>query len=125
MWIQFVIHQSILCHKQSLPTMTDKYLTVISQSLQKTFLRWAHDESGHQGIDWTLSRLLDIAYWVDMSKSMVRHCTFCVKYQRSKAPPTNPAPLQPINATQPWEMVAVDVLKVLALTKGNQYLLVI
>ena len=60
-----------------------------------------------------------------MSKSVVRHCTFCVKCQQSKAPPTNPAPLQPIIATQPWEMVAVDVLKVPTSIKGNQYLLVV
>ena len=125
LWTQLVIHQSILCRKQSSPTMTDKYLIVVPQSLQKTFLRLAHDESGHQGIDRTLSRLLDIAYWVGMSKSVVRHCTFCVKCQQSKAPPTNPAPLQPIIATQPWEMVAVDVLKVPTSIKGNQYLLVV
>ena len=54
-WTQLVIHQSILCHKQSSPTITDKYLIVVPQSLQKTFLRLAHDESGHQGIDRTLS----------------------------------------------------------------------
>ena len=124
-WPQLVIHQSILCRKQSSPTMNDKYLIVVPQSLQKTFLRLAHDESGHQGIDRTLSRLLDIAYWVGISKSVVRHCTFCVKCQLSKAPLTNPAPLQPIIATQPWEMVAVDVLKVPTSTKGNQYLLVV
>ena len=44
--------------------------------------------------------------------------------QLSKAPPTNPAPLQPIITTQHWEMVAVDVLKVPTSTKGNQYFLV-
>ena len=72
----------------------------------------------NQGIDRTLSisRLLDVG-----SKSVVCHCTFCVKCQLSKAPSTNPAPLQPIIATQPWEMVAVDVLKVPISTKGNQY----
>ena len=48
-----------------------------------------------------------------------------MKCQLSKAPLTNPAPLQPIIVTQPWEMVAVDVLKVPTSTKGNQYLLVV
>ena len=32
---------------------------------------------------------------------------------------------QSITTTQPWEMVAVDVLKVPTSTKGNQYLLVV
>ena len=84
-----------------------------------------HDKSGHQGIDRTLSRLLDIACWVGISKSVVRHCTFCVKCQLSKAPPSKPAPLQPVIATRPWEMVAVDVPKVPTSAKGNQYLLVV
>ena len=45
--------------------------------------------------------------------------------QKAKAPLIQPVPLQPVLATQPWELVAVDVLKVPLSTKGNQYLLVI
>ena len=48
-----------------------------------------------------------------------------MKCQLSKAPPSKPAPLQPVIATRPWEMVAVDVLKVPTSAKGNQYLLVV
>ena len=84
----------------------------------------AHDQSGHQGVDRTLSRLSDSTYWVGISRSVTRHCKFCVKCQLSKAPLPQPAPLQPVIATRPWKMVAIDILKVPTSTKGNQYLLV-
>jgi len=41
-----------------------------------------------------------------------------VTRQKAKAP-------QPVLATWPWKLVAIDVLKVSISTRGNQYLLVI
>jgi len=35
------------------------------------------------------------------------------------------APLQPVIASKPWELVAVDILKVPMSVEGNQYLLVV
>ena len=40
------------------------------------------------------------------------YCTCCFKCQVTKAPEQSPAPLQPVIATKPWELVAVDALKV-------------
>ena len=101
-----------------------KYLIIVPHLLQKLFLKFTHENSGHQGVEQTLSRLSDVAYWVGMAKSVVHHCKICVKCQLSKAPLPKPIPLQPVLATRPWEMVAVDILKVPTSTKGNQYLLV-
>ena len=60
-----------------------------------------------------------------MGKEVVRHCTHCYKCQVSKAPPCRPAPLQPVISSKPWELVAVDILKVPRSAEGNQYLLVV
>ena len=66
-----------------------------------------------------------VAYWVGMAKDVGYYCNHCTKCQIAKAPPNQPAPLQPIVASRPWEMVAVDILKVPISNRGNQYLLVI
>ena len=124
-WSQLTLQQSVLCRKVISPTMTDpKHLIIVPNSLQSLFLQFTHEDSGHQGIERTLSRLTDVAYWVGMARSVTHHCKVCIKCQFSKAAPPKPVPLQPIVATRPWEMVGVDILKVPMSTKGNQYLLV-
>ena len=72
-----------------------------------------------------MARLSEIAYWVGMAKNVGYCCNHCTTCQITKAPASQPAPLQPIVASRPWEMVAVDILKVTMSSRGNQYLLVI
>ena len=67
---------------------------------------------------------MENAYWVGMAKDIGRHCRHCVRCQVSNAQATKPAPLQPVIASRPWEMVAVDILKVPPSQQGNQYILV-
>ena len=71
-----------------------------------------------------MGRLSERAYWVGMGRDVADHCGHCAKCQIAKAPRNKPAPLQPVIACRPWEMVAVDILKVPMSTEGNQYLLV-
>ena len=106
------------------PTMVEeKHLIAVPQSLKRTFLAIAHNHSGYQGISRTLSSLLEIAYCVDMSSDIAR-CNYCATCQATKALPNHPAPLQPVIASRPWELVAVDILKVPMSAHGNQYILV-
>ena len=122
LWSQLTMHQSILCRKIKSPSMIDsQLLIVVPCSLQELFLKLAHEDSGHQGVDHTMS---SITYCIGMGKRVADQCKFCVKCQMCKAPAPKPAPLQPVLATRPWEMVAVDVLKVPVSTNGNRYLLV-
>ena len=126
LWPQLCIHNSVLCRRSKSPTMVDeKYLIVVLQSLKKTFLAIAHNQSGHQGISHTLSSLLEIAYWVGMSSDVTRYCKYCATCQTTKALPNHPAPLWPVIASRPWELVAIDILiKVPMSAQGNQYILV-
>ena len=59
-----------------------------------------------------------------MGRRVTDHCKFCVKHQFCKVSAPKPVSLQPVIATRPWEMVAVDVVKVPVSTNGNRYLLV-
>ena len=103
----------------------DWLLIVVPTSLQREFLQTAHDKAGHQRTDQTMARLTDVAYWVGMAKDIGYYCNHCTTCQITKAPANQPAPLQPIVTSWPWEMVVVDILKVPMSSKGSQYLLVI
>ena len=72
----------------------------------------------------TFDRLSQAAYWVGMAKAVSRYCSHCFNCQTAKAQPHTPVPLQPVIASRPWELVAVDVLKVPMSQYGNQYILV-
>ena len=124
-WRQLVLHETVLCRKVKSPTMAEeKFLIVVPASLRKLFLSNAHDKAAHQGADRTLSQLSQTAYWVGMAKDTIRYCSLCSTCQINKSLPAQPAPLQPIIASRPWELVAVDVLKVPQSSQGNQYILV-
>ena len=60
-----------------------------------------------------------------MAKDVICHRSLCSKCQFTKSLPAHPAPLQPIIASRPWELVAVDILKVPQSAQGNQYILVV
>ena len=126
LWSRLVLHESVICRKVNSPSMSEERLLImVPKSQRKTFLNIAHDDSGHQGVDRTMARLSEIAYWVGMGKDVEYHCIHCFKCQITKAPAQQPAPLQPIIASRPWELVAVDILKVPMSVRGNQYLLVV
>ena len=124
-WSQLTLHETVLCRKVKSPIMSEqKLLIVVPSSLHKEFLAISHDKAGNQGTDRTFSQLSQIAYWVGMGKDATRYCSHCTRYQYAKSPPNQPAPLQPVIASRPWELVAVDILKVPMSSQGNQYILV-
>ena len=125
LWSQLTLHESVICRRMKSPCMTEeKLLIVVPKSQRKSFLNMAHN-SGHQRIDRTMARLSEIAYRVGMGKDVVHYCTHYFRCQITKAPAPKPAPLQLVITSKPWEFVAVDILKVPMLTRGNQYLLVV
>ena len=128
MWPQLTLVDGIVCRKYS-PGPTSDTITVpiLPPSLQLDALYRSHDApaAGHQGIEKTLERLRQKAYWVNMSQDVEKHCRQCQKCQRSKLPSPTRAPLVSVPIGKPWEMVAVDILEVPISYKGNRYLLVI
>jgi len=58
LWSQLLLQDLVVFRKVQSPSMSDtKLLIVVPPSHRKAFLTTAHEESGHQGIDCTLSRL--------------------------------------------------------------------
>ena len=125
-WSQLTLHQSVLYRKVKTPTMpSEKLLLVVPTSLRRQLLKNAHDKAGHQGAERTMARLSEGAYWVGIGKDVHNYCTHCVTCQHTKAVSTQPAPLHPVVASRPWELVAVDILKVPMSHQGHQYMLVV
>ena len=60
-----------------------------------------------------------------MAKDIDLHCRECLECQKSKLPLPSKAPMVNMPVGQPWQMIAVDVLKVPPSTRNNRYLLVI
>ena len=81
--------------------------------------------AGHLGADKTLDRLRQVAYWVNMSRDVERHCRECVTCQRSELPLPQHAPMNNIPVGRPWEVVAADILEVPLSANNNCYLLVV
>ena len=128
LWKQLVIIDGVLCRQYS-PNPLDQMVTVpiLPPSFQKEALIRNHNAptAGHQGVAKTFERLCREAYWVDMAKHVEQHCRECTVCQQSKLSMPQRAPLQNITIGRPWQMVAVDVLKVPLSTNNNQYLLVL
>lgn len=125
LWSQLTLHDSVLYCKVKTPTMEEeKLLLIVPTSLQKQLLQDVHDKAGHQGAERTMTWLSEAAYWVGIGKDTNKYCNSCVTSQRTKAASRHPAPPQPVVASRPWELVAVDILKVPMSHKGNQYMLV-
>ena len=117
---QLKLIRSVLYRKPILDNSAErkpKFQLILPSHLTTSALKGYHNQVGHQGIVRTLSLLRERYYWPCMHKE----ATFYVnKYQnclKRKATP-DVAPLQPIVANQPMELVHMDFLSIDP-SKGN------
>ena len=101
---------------------------VIPKAMRMEVLEELHGgiSGGHLGEDKTLQKLKQRFYWPGHWQSVREWCRNCVSCSRRKNPtPKNKAPLQPVLAGCPMQIVAVDILGPLPQTNsGNKYILV-
>ena len=77
---------------------------ILPLHLTKKVLNSCHDQVGHQGIVRTFSQLRERFYWPGMHKQATLYVNKCQNCLKRKAIP-DVAPLQPIIASQPMELV--------------------
>ena len=85
----------------------DLLLFIVPKVHQTATLNGCHQNTGHQGHDHTLSLLKEHFWWPGMAKQMrqvIKACTRCLQYDGS----TSKAPLGPIVATTPLDLLHVD-----------------
>ena len=78
-----------------------------------------HRDAGHQGCDHTLSLLPEHFWWPGMAKQMrqvIRACKCCLLYEGG----TPKAPLCPIVATAPLDLLLVDFTSIKTTLELNQ-----
>ena len=99
---------------------------IVPTSLQGQFPFENHNSAtaGHQGPVNILQRLLQEGHWVNIAKGVDCDCNECLEYQTSKLIQPIKAPILNMPVGQPWQMKAVDVLKIPPSTHNNRYLLV-
>ena len=94
-------------------------LFVVPKAHQTAALNGCHQDVGHQGCDHTLSLLQECFWWPGMTKQMrqtIRACTHCLQYEGGLPK----APLCPIMATAPLDLLHVDFTSIETTLELNQ-----
>ena len=94
-----------------------RFQLILSQHLTTRALKDCHDQVGYQGVVRTLSLLRKRFYWPGMHRETTIYVGKCQNCLKRKAT-SDVAPLQPIVANQPMELVHMDFLSIEP-SKGN------
>ena len=97
----------------------DLLLFVVQKMHWTATLNGCHQDTGHQGHDRTLSLLQECFSWPGMAKQMrqvIRACKCCLQYEGG----TPKAPLCPIVATAPLDLLHVDFTSIETTLELNQ-----
>ena len=127
LWSQLKMVDDVLC-REYCPGPTSEKMTVpvLPANLRCAALSRCHDApgAGHLGSEKTLERLRMQAYWVGMAQDVEQYCQECYTCQKAKPPLPQRSPMVNVPVGRPWQMVAIDILKVPLSSNNNQYLLV-
>ena len=97
----------------------DLLLFVVPKMHQTATLNGCHKDTGHQGSDHTLSLLQEHFWWPGMAKQMrqvIKTSKHCLQYEGG----TPKAPLCPIVATAPLDLLHVDFTSIETMMELNQ-----
>ena len=128
LWSQLVLSEGVVYRRYAIGPCEDVIqVPLIPHTMLEKALRSCHSApgAGHQGVEKTLARLRQEAFWPNMHNEVKEFCKNCVLCQRSKLPNPTPAPLTSMPIGRSWEMIAVDILEVPMSTNGNRYLMVV
>jgi len=105
----------------------DKLLFRMPRSMRKSILVSAHDLSGHQSVDKTVSHILQDYWFPGMRRYVKQHVHMCLKCLMMKAPRgKRPGLLHPMPiGRRPFEIVHADHIgPFVTCHKGNKFVLV-
>ena len=97
----------------------DLLLFIVLKVHQTATLNGCHQDAGHQGCDNTLSLLQEHFWWPGIAKQMrqvIRAYTCCLQYEGG----TPKAPLCPIVATAPLDLLHIDFTSIETTLEINQ-----
>ncbi|MEM7347030.1 MAG: RNase H-like domain-containing protein, partial [Chloroflexota bacterium] len=99
-----------------------RVVTVTPRDQQDAAIDWAH-EQGHFGVDKVMQRLLTTCWWPRMFEDVRRRLAGCKPCQHFRMN-RETVPLGTLVATEPWDLVALDLIGPLRMTvTGHKYIL--
>ncbi|KAL7837443.1 hypothetical protein SRHO_G00271540 [Serrasalmus rhombeus] len=110
-WNRLTMQDGVICHVVQDPQTNEAVSQIwVPQHHIITLLEAYHDETGHQGVERTLSLLKRHFYWVGMESSVRDFIRLCPRCTFRKARPESKAPLVPFTGQGPLHIVAMDFL---------------
>lgn len=109
-------------------TRRDRLFLVVPPTLKHEILRANHGEpvAGHFGFKKTAARIYERYYWPHMSQDIMNYCQCCMDCQTRKTSKKLRFPLQPLEASRPFEMVCTDFMGPFKESdNGNKYIMVV
>ena len=97
----------------------DLLLFTVPKAHRVTALNGSHQDAGNQGCDCTLYLLQECFWWqriANQMKQSIRACTHCLQYEGGFPK----APLHPILATAPLDLLHVDFTSIETTLEPNQ-----
>ena len=116
----FMINQKVLyLHSMPKGEYEDLLLFIVPKAHWVTALNGCHRDAGHQGHDHTLSLLQEHFWWPGMTCQMqqsIKTCACCIQHEDG----LSKAPLHPIMATAPLDLMHVDFTSIETTLELNQ-----
>ena len=114
-----VLQDTLYLHSTPKGENEDLLLFMVPKMHWTATLNGCHQDAGHQGHDHILSLLQEHFWWPGMAKQMrqvIRACKCCLQYEGG----IPKAPLSPIVATAPLDLLHVDFTSIESMLELNQ-----
>ena len=114
-----ILQGTLYLHSTPKGENEDLLLFMVPKMHWTATLNGCHRDTGHQGHDHTLSLLQEHFWWPGMAKQMrqvIRACKHCLQHEGG----TPKAPLCPIVATTPLDLLHVDFTSIETMLELNQ-----
>ena len=100
---------------------------IVPVHLAETIISSFHDEitGGHLSSEKTTSRIESRFWWPDLKQRVKRYCEACSVCQLFKESTTAKAPLKPIEASHPGQIIAIDFAGPFPTTKNNNNYIIV
>ena len=121
-------HDNVLYYSRPEDTAPDSARIVIPRSWVPVVLHHFHGSltSGHPSFDAAYDAARKVCFWPSMNADFKKHCKACIPCQKFADPvPRYRAPLRPIKATRPFQIVSMDITELPVSSQGNRYVLTV
>ena len=115
----WILQNALYLHSTPKGENEDLLLLMVPKAHWIAALNGCHHNAGHQGHDCTLSLLQKCFWWPEMANQMrqsIRAFTHCLQYKGGFLK----APLCPIVATAPLDLLHVDFTSIVTMLEPNQ-----